>query len=233
MKNFPYLNLPLFSGLLTALVFTTTLNGCQDPPEACFSVEATLIDQNEEVIFSNCSQFQQEGYSWDFGDGGTSNTVSPIYRFTQRGEYLVVLTSIATNELNNSTYSEIIKVGNRILTNATVTDFAAAPAGGGNWDDADGPDLSLLFVRDGAIQYQSPVENDAVAGSAYLFDLSGSSFDLTPDNWSIILADVDGANDYDTIAVYQEDFRVFIPNDQQQVRYQATDATFNIDYAIN
>jgi PKD repeat protein len=219
-----------FSGIAMALVLI--LSGCSDPPEACFSVDATLVDQNAEVVFRNCSQFQQEGYQWDFGDGGTSNTVSPIYRFINQGEFLVVLTSKATTSVNDDSYSEVIKVGSRFVTTAQVTDFPAAPSGGGSWDDADGPDIALLFLNGTNIEFMTAVEDNAMSGSSYALTFPSTNFELTPDNWTIILADMDGVSDYDTIAILSTDFGLYEPVDQQQVTYNSTTAAFTVDYRL-
>lgn len=218
------------SGITMALLLI--LSGCSDPPEACFSVDATLVDQNAEVVFRNCSQFQQEGYEWDFGDGGTSNTVSPIYRFINQGEFLVLLTSKGTSEVNDDTYSEVIKVGARFLTSAEVTEFPAAPLGGGSWDAADGPDLALLFLNGTAIEFMTEVENDAVSGSSYSLNFPSTTLELTPDDWTVILADMDGTTDYDTIAILGQDFGIYEPVPTQRVTYDAADAAFTFDYRL-
>lgn len=221
--------LPL-SGIAMALVLI--LSGCSDPPEACFSVDATLIDQNAEVVFRNCSQFQQEGYEWDFGDGGTSNTVSPIYRFINQGEFLVVLTSKGTSEVNDDSYSEVLKVGSRFVTTAEVTEFPAAPTGGGSWDDTDGPDLALLFLNGSNIEYMTSVEDNAVSGTSYSLSFPSTTLELTPDDWSIILADMDGTSDYDTIAIYGQDFGLYEPEATQRISFGNSDAAFSVDYRL-
>lgn len=219
----------IFSAITMALLLT--LAGCSDPPEACFSVDATLVDQNAEVQFINCSQFQQEGYEWDFGDGGTSNTVSPVYRFINRGEFLVVLTSKGTTSVNDDTYSEVIKVGERILSSAEVTSFPASPPGGGNWDDTDGPDIALLFLNGTNIEFMTAVEDNAMSGNSYMLSFPGS-YDLSPDDWTIILADMDGTTDYDTIAMLERDFLTFEPVPQQQITYSGSDGAFSINYTL-
>ena len=44
-----------------------------------------------EVSFTNTSKYKAESFAWDFGDGGTSTEANPTHRYTQSGNYTVVL----------------------------------------------------------------------------------------------------------------------------------------------
>lgn len=59
------------------------------------------------VTFTNLSQFGQN-YSWDFGDGITSNEEHPIHTYKEEGFYFVTLT--VTNECGLNVLTELIEV---------------------------------------------------------------------------------------------------------------------------
>ena len=89
-KNYPYLAFLL-------LFLTTFFISCDEEdetpgvePVAAFSITANELT----VTFSNTSTVATS-YSWDFGDGSTSNETSPVHTYAEGGTYDVKLT--ATN----------------------------------------------------------------------------------------------------------------------------------------
>jgi gliding motility-associated-like protein len=77
-------------------------NGCiidttvivNSPPEIIPSFTASTYEgvYPLPVNFTNTTS-GASGYSWDFGDGGTSVDFSPNYTFTEPGDYTVILTA--------------------------------------------------------------------------------------------------------------------------------------------
>lgn len=59
--------------------------------QVSFSVPTQKLVAPIEVAFTNTSKYKAESFTWDFGDGGTSTEVSPTHRYTQSGNYTVVL----------------------------------------------------------------------------------------------------------------------------------------------
>ncbi len=76
--------------------FTTTI-----PPLAAFTGTPTSIQPGGTVQFTDQSANNPTGWSWDFGDGGTSTLQNPSHIYSTAGNYTVALT--ATNEHGSST----------------------------------------------------------------------------------------------------------------------------------
>lgn len=66
----------------------------------------TTIDGT--VDFQNMSSANSDSYSWDFGDGNTSDEVSPSNTYTASGDYIVTLTT--TNECGSTTVSKTVTI---------------------------------------------------------------------------------------------------------------------------
>lgn len=65
------------------------LAGCSGP-KAIFSYDQEEKAAPSRVTFENKSE-KAEAYSWDFGDGSTSEDPSPDHRYTHSGKYTIVL----------------------------------------------------------------------------------------------------------------------------------------------
>ena len=66
------------------------------PPQAQFECKPARFNAGENVTFVNKS-VHAVTYSWNFGDGGTSNEVSPVYAYKKAGRYNVVLTAVTAD----------------------------------------------------------------------------------------------------------------------------------------
>ncbi len=64
------------------------------------------------VTFTNAST-GAESYSWDFGDGNTSTSESPVHTFAGAGTYLVVLTAVAGSESVQTLFQFLVLVAHR------------------------------------------------------------------------------------------------------------------------
>jgi PKD repeat protein len=69
-----------------------TVNAPPAPPIASLSASATNGDAPLTLTFINQSTGDITGYTWNFGDGGLSTEISPIYTFANPGVYMVSLT---------------------------------------------------------------------------------------------------------------------------------------------
>lgn len=80
------LNLSLF-----ALLMLASCN--KDNVVACVQADKTNVQINEEITFTNCTK-EGEKYMWQFGDGTTSEEVSPKHTFKTAGVYKVILSVV-------------------------------------------------------------------------------------------------------------------------------------------
>jgi len=75
------------SGLVTADIAT-----CQgDPPAAKFSFSPAAPKTGQPVLFQDESTGSPNSWTWDFGDGSTSNAASPSHAYAQPGLFQVTL----------------------------------------------------------------------------------------------------------------------------------------------
>lgn len=81
------------TGRFEVKLTVTDVNGCPDTytssdtifitnPVAGFTSDFTTICPNTDLPFTDTSSGKGLSWQWDFGDGGTSSTQSPIYRYT-------------------------------------------------------------------------------------------------------------------------------------------------------
>ncbi len=103
----PYISGPFSHFYNNAGLYSVTLHikdsyGCKDSmtkpalititkPVARFAPSDTMICPNSTITFNNQSDGTNAVYTWYFGDGNTSNAVSPIYTYNQPGIYIVKL----------------------------------------------------------------------------------------------------------------------------------------------
>ncbi len=83
-------------------------------PEVAFSANKTIIDQADEIIFSDQSTNSPTSWEWDFGDESTSNVQNPSHTYLTAGTYTVKLT------VSNSFGSDTIVKENFITVNSLV-----------------------------------------------------------------------------------------------------------------
>ena len=87
----------------TYTVVVTDANGCDMMPQAYLvsagegpvvgiSVESSTVIVNEAVAFFNSSSLGSN-YTWDLGDGSTSNAFEPTHTYGEPGVYTVILTA--------------------------------------------------------------------------------------------------------------------------------------------
>ncbi|MCX6833871.1 MAG: PKD domain-containing protein [candidate division Zixibacteria bacterium] len=121
----------------TFLVTLTVNNACGDastsrevvvvfgpPPVADFTAEETEVCEGEAVHFTNQSR-NAYFWSWDFGDGQTSNDRDPSHGYSVAGSYTITLT--VTNECGSDSETKV----NYVTVQAgPVANFSATPVSG-------------------------------------------------------------------------------------------------------
>lgn len=135
-----------------AIIFDQS--GAYFPPSAWFSAEETKIQSGTKVHFLNNSQKGSENiasYSWDFGDGNTSNEFAPLHTYSKNGKFDVTLTVMDSKGFKS------IKTLKKFIISGTLI-----PAGNisGEWNKLSSPYIingniivpknELLEVKPGA-----------------------------------------------------------------------------------
>lgn len=79
-----------------------------------------------EIQFINVPITNDTNYSWDFGDGGTSDEAFPVHIYAAPGNYTVILT--VDNDCGNGSYSEEITIADFLPAAAFTTDISTGCA---------------------------------------------------------------------------------------------------------
>lgn len=142
-----------------SLVVSST-NGCTDSisqlvsvyslPNATYTILDDTVCSNEAMLFANNST-NATSYLWDFGDGTTSNTISPAHTFTGIGSFDVSLVAYTANGCTDTTVQTIFidSIPLAGFTNTTecfgnATSFTNTSTGNPtsfSWDFGDGSPL--------------------------------------------------------------------------------------------
>jgi PKD repeat protein len=79
-------------------------------PTADFTASATDGDPPFSVTFTDQSTELPSGWSWNFGDSGTSTSQSPTHQYDTPGTYTVSLTAVNTNGSHTRVMPQLITV---------------------------------------------------------------------------------------------------------------------------
>jgi uncharacterized protein (TIGR02145 family) len=92
------------------------------PPAADFTVSDTIVDLGDDIQFFDESLNEPTSWSWDFGDGSTSQEKFPQHAYDTAGNYTVTLT--ASNQYGSDTKvkENLITAGHPPVADFTVSD---------------------------------------------------------------------------------------------------------------
>ncbi len=96
-------------------------------PLAGFSALPTGGDAPLEVAFTNATTGVASGYSWSFGDGGSSTEVDPNHVYHTPGTYTVALTAVGPGGMTTDTQNNLISV---TTPPPPLADFSGSPTSG-------------------------------------------------------------------------------------------------------
>lgn len=74
-----------------------------DLPTACFDINYSIIEVDQEIYLSNCSE-NADNYLWDFGNDSVTTTKSPIISYDEAGTYTITLTAFKDKQQNIAFY---------------------------------------------------------------------------------------------------------------------------------
>ncbi len=133
------------------------------PPVANFTASPRTGDQPLAVQFSDISSGNITGWSWFFGDGGSSTLANPGHTYTQAGTFTVSLTVNGPGGSDSVEKTDFITVN---PTSGAVADFSAAPTAGNK-------PLSVQFTD---------LSTGNITGRTWNFGDGGSSTALNPNH---------------------------------------------------
>ncbi len=99
---------PFFGGFDDAFLVKIQVHGPALPPVAGFNYTNDPCITGQ-VQFTNNSIFS-DSYSWNFGDGDTSNLASPLHTYSDVGDYTVTLIASSDSTGTSDTISMVITV---------------------------------------------------------------------------------------------------------------------------
>lgn len=226
MKIKNQLSLSSLLGLSSILLFSA----CDTAPEACFTVDHTLVDLNEAVQFDDCTEPLPQSYVWNFDDGSTSNEANPIHAFSAEGQYLVSLTAKAKSEINDDAVSTVIKVGQRLLQSIQIVSLPATQTNGLPWDSGDAPDLGLSIRSGGVLLYDFAPIVDCSTFSSMTLSFPGT--DLLPPQATTFEFYDDDAGSRQSMASFSVDLNTFVPEASKTIHLGASPAEIIIQYSL-
>ena len=141
-----------------------TVNPCV-PPVANFAGAPTSGGAPLNVTFTDQSTGSPTGWSWVFGDGGTSTLKNPTHTYASAGSYTVTLTATNGCGSDPETKTDYITVSSApAWTRITFDNF---DAGMGNYTDGGG-DMSRTRAYAHSGRYSADIQdNSGVASSFY------------------------------------------------------------------
>ncbi|MBI1741749.1 PKD domain-containing protein [Candidatus Acetothermia bacterium] len=111
-------------------LITVTSTPLVQPPIADFSANPTTGPAPLTVTFTNRTTGSVTSYAWEFGDGGTSTVVNPIYTYRNAGIYTVRLTASGLGGTNTASKLALITVTSTSSGQTLRADFTANPTNG-------------------------------------------------------------------------------------------------------
>jgi PKD repeat protein len=191
-------NLSGYSAVATATTTTGT-----SPLAADFSASRTVGSAPMAVAFTNASTGVISSYTWNFGDGTSSNAKNPSHIYAKPGAYSVSLTVFGTGGEKTTTKSGLVKVG---IDNDLAFDFGATYGiwfwlNNTTWSQLHGQTSKHMILAD--VDHNGVQDQVVDFGSQYGIwikknNLAWEQLDGRSVNW-IVKADVDNNGQDDLI----------------------------------
>ena len=90
--------------LSATIILLFMLTACNtELPTACFDIDYTIIQVEDEIELTNCSD-NADTYFWDFGNDSTTTTESPTVKYHETGIYTISLTAFKDKKQNIAFY---------------------------------------------------------------------------------------------------------------------------------
>ncbi len=110
--------------ILMATIGVCLIFACERLPNPKFSyLPRDNTEAGDSIWFTNLSRASDQ-FSWDFGDGNSSNEDDPKHLYTSPGVYEVILT--ARNDAGEESFSQLISVNDPTVLGFLVSDSSGA-----------------------------------------------------------------------------------------------------------
>src|SRR5262249_13965990 len=98
----------------------TYVIGSNAGPVAAADAEQTIVSVGIPVVFIN-NRNAGDSYSWEFGDGQTSDEIAPSHAYATPGTYTVTLTVSNGSCTSTTTVTITVEVSTGITSNTDIT----------------------------------------------------------------------------------------------------------------
>jgi gliding motility-associated-like protein len=157
------------SGTFSVILKVSTDNGCTnqnantpflvtifDKPKASFNVNSHVLDLPFDKLLCTNTSIGGKLYSWDFGDGNTSNEIHPEHLFNTIGDNIVQLITINDHGCSDTAQAIINTRADVVFPNA----FTPNPAGGDGFYNIHALNNDVFFpYTSGVVEYKLQVFN--------------------------------------------------------------------------
>ncbi len=106
-------------------------------PQALFSLKPRVVTIPGGMLYTNNQSMGANSFSWDFGDGGTSDDVEPQHTYTAEGVYDVTLIASSSNGCSDTTKliaAVRVEKGAQLLIPNAFSPNLSGPGGNGEND---------------------------------------------------------------------------------------------------
>ena len=147
-----------------------------DPVNADFSATPTTGIGPLEVAFTNLSSGSYDGFTWDFGDGNTSNETNPVHIYMNKGVYTVTLTASGPGGIDQEVRGDYITVYQVVAAAFTSEDIAGVAPHTAQFTNLTTGDYDTLAwdFGDGATSVEANPSHVYTAAGTYTVSLTAS-----------------------------------------------------------
>ncbi|CAG0998980.1 MAG: PKD domain-containing protein [Bacteroidetes bacterium] len=177
-------------------------------PNISFTVNNAIGCGKVNVLFTPDKKDTELNYTWNFGDGSSSNEMIALHTYTEPGEYKATLLISDKNNFaeKKSTKEQLIRVFPLPNPDFIIKDESI---------ENDFDRLKYPFTEYSAIQKDANLYNWALDGKMFYSGASGKTILRTKGNYSLTLTVTDKNNckaSKTQIVNISKDFSVFAPN---------------------
>ncbi len=146
----------------------------EDPnaPQACF-VPPAEITAGEPVMFNSSCSLNGMAYSWNFGDGGTSQDANPFHVFSEGGEFMVTLT-VSDGTGGSDEYSQTV-----IVQTPSIIEHSGVISEDQTWIEAVHLITGDVNVRGATLTIEAGAEIRFSSGAGLYFGSGGTASGAT------------------------------------------------------